>query len=131
MNLPLELIEENIRKLLADNSDAVELHSLCLSAEGRNINAVYITDKKVPLVEKEVAVIMGLRHGDEAGVAPAVLSLLNWLVSENGAETRRKQLVIVIPVVNPDGFVKQEFGAPRDRISDDEDVDYIRVSLVE
>ena len=120
MNSSLELIEKNISGLLADNSDVVELHSLGLSAEGRDIKAMYITDKRVPLVEKEVAVIMGLRHGDEAGVAPAALSLLDWLVSEKGAETRRKQLVIFIPVVNPDGFVKQEFGAPRDKISGDE-----------
>ncbi len=118
MNLSLEAIEKNINKLSVNNPDTVEIHSLGLSAEGRDIKAVYVTDTGVPLAEKEVAVVMGLRHGDELGVAPAVSSLLDWLVSEDGAETRRRQLVIVIPVVNPDGFIKQEFGAPRDRISE-------------
>lgn len=120
MDLSLESVEKNIIKLSVNNSATVELNSLGLSAEGRDIKAVYITDKSVSLAEKEVAVVMGLRHGDEVGVVSAVSSLLDWLVSEGGAETRRRQLVIVIPVVNPDGFIKQEFGAPRDRISDDE-----------
>jgi hypothetical protein len=79
---------------------------------------VYITDRGVPLVEKEIAVVLGLRHGDEVGVVTAVSSLLDWLVSEKGKETRSRQLVIVIPVANPDGFVKREFGVPRDRISE-------------
>ncbi len=120
MNLSLEAVEKNTNKLAVNNPGIVELHSLGISAEGRDINAVYITDKRVSLAEKEVAVVMGLRHGDEVGVVPAVSSLLDWLVSEDGAEIRRRQLVIVIPVVNPDGFIKQEFGAPRDMISDTE-----------
>ena len=118
MNLSLESIEKDIGKLSANNPGTVELHSLGLSAEGRDIKAVHITDKTVPLVEKEIAVVMGLRHGDEVGVVPAVSSLLDWLVSEKGKETRSRQLVIVIPVANPDGFIKREFGVPRDRISE-------------
>lgn len=118
MNLSLESIENNISKLSANNPGTVDLHSLGLSAEGRHINAVYITDKGVPLAEKEIAVVMGLRHGDEVGVVSAVSSLLDWLVSQKGENTRSRQLVIVIPVANPDGFVKREFGVPRDRISE-------------
>jgi len=117
MNLSLESIENNISKLSANNPGTVELHSLGLSAEGRHIKAVYITDKRVPLAEKEIAVVLGVRHGDEVGVVTAVASLLDWLVSQKGEKTRSRQLVIVIPVANPDGFVKGEFGVPRDRIS--------------
>jgi hypothetical protein len=120
MVLALGEIEKYLDKLSKDNPSMAELYSLGNSSGGKDIKAVYITDKDVPLDVKEIAVIMGLRHGDELGVVPAVTSLLDWLVSEEGAETRHRQMVIVIPVVNPDGFVKQEFGVPRDRISDDE-----------
>lgn len=120
MVLALGEIEKYLDRLSNDNPSAVELHSLGTSSEGRDIKAVYVTDNNIPLDGKEVAVIMGLRHGDELGVVPAATSLLDWLVSEEAADTRRKQLVIFIPVVNPDGFVKQEFGAPRDKISEEE-----------
>jgi hypothetical protein len=120
MVLALGEIEKYLDRLSNDNPSTVELHSLGSSSERRDIKAVYITDKNIPLNVKEIAVIMGLRHGDELGVVPAATSLLDWLVSEEAVETRRKQLVIFIPVVNPDGFVKQEFGAPRDKISDEE-----------
>ena len=65
MSLSLESIEKDIGKLSANNPDTVEFRSIGLSSEGRDINAVYITDKRVALAEKEIAVVMGLRHGLE------------------------------------------------------------------
>jgi hypothetical protein len=62
MNLSIESINKNIGKLSANNPGTVEIHSLGLSAEGRDIKAVYITDRGVPLVEKEIAVVLGLRR---------------------------------------------------------------------
>ena len=55
--MSLESIEKNTGKLSANNPGTVKLHFLGLFAEGRDINAVYITDKRVPLAEKEIAVV--------------------------------------------------------------------------
>jgi len=58
------------------------------------------------------------RHGNELGTRVVGTALLGWLCSDAGAETRRRQLVIVVPVANPDGCVREEFFAPSDGLSD-------------
>jgi len=119
--LTLVEIERYLDELEEKYSHIVKLQSIGKSSGGRNIKAVLITDNDISESDKEVAIVMGLRHGDEIGVVPAVIKVLDWLVSDDGKITRERQKVIVIPVVNPDGFIKQEFGAPREVISKDEE----------
>lgn len=116
----LEEIYQEIGSLAEKRSDIVENRTLGSSSEGRDIKAVYVTDKSIPQEEKEIALIICMRHGDEVGALAVARDLLDWLISEEGAETRSRQLVIIVPVANPDGFVRQEFWAPRDKLSDTE-----------
>jgi len=116
----LEEVYQELGRLAEKRSDIVESQSLGSSSEGRDIKAVYVTDKSVPQEDKEIAIIVCLRHGDEIGALAVGYKLLDWLVSEEAAETRRCQLVILVPVTNPDGFVRQEFWAPGDKLSDTE-----------
>lgn len=116
----LEEVYQELDRLIEKRSDIVESQSLDSSSEGRDIKAIHVTDKSVPQAEKEIALIICTRHGDEAGALAVARDLLDWLVSEEGAETRSRQLVIVVPIANPDGFVRQEFWAPRDKLSDTE-----------
>jgi len=106
-----------VDRFVARNADIAHSESLGLSEEGREIKAVYVTDKSVPDSEKQAAMVVCGRHGDELGQRVVGNALLEWLSSAEGAETRRRQLVIVVPVANPDGCVRNEFLAPHDGLS--------------
>jgi hypothetical protein len=116
----LDDIYQNLERLADKHSDVARVESLGVSAEGRDIKAVYVTDGSVPASEKEVAVVICGRHGQEFGTRVVGNALLEWLSSEEGAETRRRQIVIIVPVANPDGCVRGEFFAPGDGLSEAE-----------
>jgi hypothetical protein len=116
----LETIYQELDRLAEERADILAVGSIGSSSEGRDIKAVFVTDKGVPNQEKEIVLVVCLRHGDEVGAIAVSRSLLDWLISEEGAETRRGQLVIIVPVANPDGLVRQEFWAPDNRLSETE-----------
>jgi hypothetical protein len=112
-----DVIYRLVDRFVAKNADIAHSESLSVSEEGREIKAVYVTDKSVPDTEKQVAIVVCGRHGDELGQRVVGNALIEWLSSAEGAETRRRQLVIVVPVANPDGCVRNEFLAPHDGLS--------------
>ncbi len=116
----LDEIYREAERLADGNPDIVRMESLGVSAEGRDVKAVYVTDSSVPASEKEVAIVVCGRHGNELGTRVVGNALLRWLASAEGQETRRRQLVIVVPVANPDGCVREEFFAPGDGLSETE-----------
>ena len=115
----------NLKKLYQQLDDfgnnypeIVEIHSLGLSDEGREIKAFHVTDRgRRSLAEKEVVVVICGRHGDELGAFAVGLQLLHWLVSEEASDIIKDQLLIIVPFANPDGFVRGEFFAPKDKLS--------------
>lgn len=123
-------IYQSLDRLVDRNSDYTTIESLGLSAEGRDIKAVYVTDRSLPLSDKEVAIVVCGRHGDELGTRGVGPVLIEWLLSPEGEETRRKQLVIVVPVANPDGCVKEEFFFPQDRLSETEQTTIVKLARV-
>jgi hypothetical protein len=116
----LDEIYERLDQFVSNNFDIAWIESLGLSAEDREIKAVYITDKNIPTEEKEVAIAVCGRHGNELGTRIIGPALLDWLASEEGEKTRRHQLVIVVPVANSAGCVREEFWAPKDKLSETE-----------
>jgi len=117
----LDEIYERLDRFVSDRPDIARTESLGLSEENREVRAVTVTDGRIPEEEKDVAVIVCGRHGDELGARVVGPALLDWLASPEGEETRRRQIVIVVPVANPDGCVHEEFGAPKDRLSETEE----------
>jgi len=113
----LDALYQDLDKFVARNQETAGVRSLGSSAEGYDIKAIYVTDREVPLEEKEIAMIICGRHGNERGAFAVGPELLEWLVSREGASTRNRQFVVVVPVANPDGFVRGEFLAPRDKLS--------------
>lgn len=113
----LEKLDHQLDEFARNHPDTVEMFSLGSSEEGREIRAVLVTDRGRPLEEKEVVVVICGRHGDEVGAFAVGLQLLQWLVSEPAAEIRKHQLLAVVPFANPDGFVRGEFLAPKDKVS--------------
>lgn len=116
----LEEIYSALEAFATTHSPVVRLETLGSSPEGRPVRAAFVTDPDGPLSDKEVALIVCGRHGNELGTRVVGLALLQWLVSEPGALTRRSQCVVVVPVANPDGCVREEFFAPDDGLSETE-----------
>ncbi|MCK4298820.1 MAG: hypothetical protein KAX80_04770, partial [Planctomycetes bacterium] len=116
----LEDIYSACEEFVTKHAPLARLETLGSSPEGRPVQAVFVTEPSVPPSEKEVALFVCGRHGNELGTRVVGLALLEWLASEAGAETRRKQLVVVVPVANPDGCVREEFFAPDDGLSETE-----------
>jgi len=97
------------------------LEELGVSEEGRPVLAVVVTDGQVDATQKGVAMIVCGRHGNELGTRAVGTGLLDWLASEEAEEIVRRQVVIIVPVANPDGCVRGEFHAPTDRLSPTEE----------
>ena len=93
-----------------DNKEIAEKIVIGKSEDGKwDIPAVVVTNRDVPKEDKQVAIITLARHGQEKGARVVAPEIINYLVSNAAAETREKQIVIVVPVVNPEGVVLDEF----------------------
>jgi len=73
------------------------------SQEGRRIWAVTVNDPRAADDDKQHFLAVGGRHGNEESGRMLALALLDWLVTEPARETLRKQTVVILPNVNPDG----------------------------
>lgn len=73
------------------------------SPEGFAIYLARVTDKSVSDVDKQVCLVTALHSGPEHSGTTACLALMEWLLGDSpeAAETRRRQIVLFMPVVNP------------------------------
>ena len=117
-SLSFEQICEQAAGFVERNSTIARMESLGKSPEGRDVLAVEVTDRAVRAEDKQLAMIVCGRHGGELGTRAVGTALLRWLASDVAAETRQRQRVVVVPVANPDGCVREEFHAPRDALSE-------------
>jgi hypothetical protein len=107
-----EGLEEVYRWLddhVAEHKEIAHKKSIGTSQEHRDIPAVFVTNREIPDNVKQIAVVTLARHGQELGTRVVGPEILNYLVSDEAKEVRDTQVVIVVPVVNPDGFVRNEF----------------------
>jgi hypothetical protein len=74
-----------------------------------DIPAIFITNEALPNEDKQIAVVTLGRHGQELGARVVGPEIIRYLCSSDAEEIRKTQVVIVIPVVNPEGFVSNEF----------------------
>jgi hypothetical protein len=110
-------IQRNLGRFAQDHSDIAHLRSLGKSPEGREITALQVTDPQLRSDDKEIALVVCGRHGNELGTRAVGPALLDWLASGEAAQVRRSQLTIVVPVANPDGCARGEFHAPSTELS--------------
>ncbi len=108
----LEDVYARVDAFVADHPDLARCEDLGRSPEGREVRAVYVSDPTTSDRDKSVALIVCGRHGNEAGTRVVGTALLDWLASPTGNATRRRQIVIVVPVANPDGAAHGAFHAP-------------------
>jgi hypothetical protein len=105
-------IEAAVHRLEAEHPRLVSSRAVERTGEGRPILAVTFTDPAVPAEDKQHALILAGQHGDEESSRLVALALMDWLVSGEGAETCRKQRVVILPNVNPDGAERDTHKTP-------------------
>ena len=95
-------IEQHLKKVASEHPSLVTLEKVADSGEGRPIYCATVTDSEREANDKQHALIIAGQHGNEERGRLVALRLIDWLVSDEGAETRQKQAVAVIPNVSPD-----------------------------
>ena len=83
------------------------LSTQATSAEGRPIYSAGLTDPDTDGAGKEHVLVTNLHGGIERSGTGSVFALMEWLLGDTPAarETLRRQVVVCMPVVNPDGYV--------------------------
>jgi hypothetical protein len=94
---------------VAKNKGMVRKEVIGRSPDHWDIPAFFITNENAPNDDKQIAVITLGRHGQELGARVVGPEIIRYLCSSEADEIRKTQLVIVVPVVNPEGFVYNEF----------------------
>ncbi len=118
-----------ISEFADQNQDIVLLKTIGRSNEGRDVQAVEITDRNLPIENKEVVLIILGRHGDEIGTNVVGNALLQWLALPEAAHYLKAQHILIVPTANPDGCFKKKFGLPVDRLSAFEKDSFIEFGL--
>jgi len=75
------------------------------------VPAIFITNRKISDIDKQIALITLGRHGQELGTRVVGAKIMQYLASDEANIIRNTQLIIVIPVLNPEGFIKNDFNS--------------------
>mgnify|MGYP001026922297 CR=1 FL=1 len=102
MKATFEEIKTTLSKLESEYPSFVDVEVIGRSAEERDILMACVTDKGIPNDGKEIVLIAAGHHAEEHGGRWAALALLRWLMTDDAAEIRKKQVVLIIPFVNVD-----------------------------
>ena len=76
------------------------------SAEGDPVYLLEITDSAASNEDKQVALITAMHGGAERSGSTTALHLAEWLLSDDreAAEMRRRQILLIMPIVDPYAF---------------------------
>lgn len=96
-------VEEHILKLEKEHPKLVKVRKMGQTFEKRAIYAVEVTDPTVKDELKQNVLVVAGQHGNEESGRMVALALLDWLVTDEAATTRKKQKIVVVPNANPDG----------------------------
>ncbi|MCG2659213.1 MAG: hypothetical protein L6437_03075, partial [Kiritimatiellae bacterium] len=100
----LEGISRLLRQLARKHPDRIKVETIGKSAGGNPIELAMVTDRSVPDSDKQIALFFAGEHGNEHSSVVSLLKTLQWLTTPESASIRRRQKVLIIPCVNPDGY---------------------------
>lgn len=83
------------------------------SHDGMGVYLLKVTDSSVSDEDKQVCLVTALHGGAERSGSTATMHLIEWLLDDSAEaiETRRKQILLFMPIPNPHAyFVKDRFG---------------------
>lgn len=95
------------------HKDILKVEKRGMSVDGLPIYLLRITAPEISDDDKQVALITALHGGPERSGSTTALHIAEWLLgnSPEAVETRRKQIVLIMPIPNPHAFfVMDQFG---------------------
>lgn len=107
-------VEAHLRKVTEQSDSLAHLRTAGSSSQGRPIFAMTITDNQVADDDKQHVMVIAGQHGNEESARLVALALIDWLVSDEAAEVRRRQNIIIMPNVNPDGAEADTYKTAQD-----------------
>jgi hypothetical protein len=125
---PYTELQELLESMVLQRNDIAWAETIGVSPEGRQIRAINVTNREIPIEQKEIALVICGRHGDELGTRVVGPFLLEWLFSSEVDELLKLQHIILVPIANPDGCAKEEFGLPKDRLSEMEEQTILKIA---
>ncbi|MES2697008.1 MAG: M14 family zinc carboxypeptidase [Verrucomicrobiota bacterium] len=111
--LTFEEYEATLKYWAAQHPQLLKLEKRGEAHNGMPVYLLKITESKVPDVDKQVAMVSALHGGPERSGSTTILHLVEWLLGDSALakETRRKQVVLLMPIINPYAFfVTERFG---------------------
>ena len=82
------------------------VQSLAVTAQGREVRMVSITDPEIPDKDKKNILILAMQHAGEDAGGYFAEGMINFLLSEDPEAQRARQRSIyhIVPMMNPDGI---------------------------
>jgi zinc carboxypeptidase len=107
---PYDKLEALLKLWAGEHSEIMELEQLGRSVEGRPVYAVSLTDGQADADQKEHALVTSLHGGLERSASTTVMAIIEWLLSGDptAREILRRQVVVCLPVPDPDRYEKGE-----------------------
>src|SRR5689334_4087779 len=104
---PFEEIETRLKNWVTGRPGLLKLEVHGKTAQGRALYSVHLNDPIAPESDKEHVLITAQHSGIERSGTTTILLLLEWLLSGEpmAREILKRQHIIAMPVVNPDGYM--------------------------
>ena len=108
--ITLEEYEATLRFWQTEHAKILDVERVGLSLEGLGLYLLKISDPDVASENKQVSLITSLHGGPERSGTTTILHLIQWLLgdSEEAKETRRKQIVLIMPINHPVAFFQTD-----------------------
>jgi hypothetical protein len=103
---PFDKVEAVLKHWARQHADRMRLETLGHSPQGRALYAIRLTDPTTDDAHKEHALVTALHAGLERSGSNTVLSILEWLLSDESVarEVLRRQVVVGMPIPDPDRY---------------------------
>jgi hypothetical protein len=103
----LDVLHGQLKQWEQEAPQCARLETLTQSAQKRPVYGLTVSDQATDIADKEQVLVTALHSGVERSGTTTVMHLVKWLLSNDpvAAETRKRQVVTFVPVVNPDGYV--------------------------
>ncbi|MBN2123385.1 MAG: hypothetical protein JW821_03770 [Deltaproteobacteria bacterium] len=109
----LEKMYRWLDEFVAGHDTIAQKKVLGKSPDNWDIPAIFVTNPQIADEDKQIAVVTAARHGQEFGSRVVGPEILRFLAGNKAGKIRDTQIVIVVPVANPEGFVLNEFCSSR------------------
>ena len=111
-----------LKQLADENPDMVKPLSIGTSYQGRELSGVEIAGNVNQPDGRPVYLVVALHHAREWPSAEAAMEFARMLVEEHDSDPRIRRLVqttrtVIVPLINPDGFITSQRAAPVDPAS--------------